>query len=527
MTAYEEGLPVQVAFPPETARSLAQAFSEAGWRQAHIAETEKYAHVTYFFNGGVETPWPGEDRVLVPSPDGGDLRPRAGDARGRRHRRAGRGHRVGRLRLHRRQLRQPGHGRPHRHVGRDARGPGRGRCRLARVVGAIEARDTLAPDGPGALLAITADHGNADDLRDADGRAGDGPFAQPGPAPPRRPRDDRPHASDDGVLADVAPTLLELAGLPSLGRDDRSIAARRDRRPRPDRSPCGSIRRRTSGGRTLVNPILAIGQIIVSIALIAAILLQARGTGLSGTFGGDSAVYRSRRGVERRLWQFTIVLARRCSSSSRSPPTSSRPPPSADGRPGQSRRPSRGTQHGASMTRIDAVVVGTLVVLLAVVAGLIGVPAFVPSSASPSPTVDASGRPGTAGPYVEGVLGAPVSVSPAHRPHPRPTVTSWRWSSAAWSGTARTARSSPTWRVLVGRSGRRGCGPSTSARTPIWHDGVPVTADDVVFTIRTLQDPAYAGPSATSWSEVRRRGARCPDRHLHAGDAARRVPRRR
>ena len=58
-----------------------------------------------------------------------------------------------------------------------------------------------------------------------------------------------------------------------------------------------------------MNPFLAIGQIIVSIALIVAILLQARGTGLSGTFGGDSAVYRSRRGIERRLWQFTILLA--------------------------------------------------------------------------------------------------------------------------------------------------------------------------------------------------------------------------
>lgn len=57
-----------------------------------------------------------------------------------------------------------------------------------------------------------------------------------------------------------------------------------------------------------MNPFLAVGQIIVSIALIASILLQARGTGLSGTFGGDSSVYRSRRGVERRLWQFTIVL---------------------------------------------------------------------------------------------------------------------------------------------------------------------------------------------------------------------------
>lgn len=57
-----------------------------------------------------------------------------------------------------------------------------------------------------------------------------------------------------------------------------------------------------------MDPFLAFGQIIVSIALIVAILLQARGTGLSSTFGGDSAVYRSRRGVERRLWQFTIVL---------------------------------------------------------------------------------------------------------------------------------------------------------------------------------------------------------------------------
>ena len=57
-----------------------------------------------------------------------------------------------------------------------------------------------------------------------------------------------------------------------------------------------------------MNAFLAIGQVIVSIALIAAILLQSRGTGLSGTFGGDSAVYRSRRGIERRLWQFTIAL---------------------------------------------------------------------------------------------------------------------------------------------------------------------------------------------------------------------------
>jgi len=57
-----------------------------------------------------------------------------------------------------------------------------------------------------------------------------------------------------------------------------------------------------------VNPILATGQLIVAVALTFSVLLQSRGSGLGGTFGGDSAVYRSRRGIERRLWQFTIVL---------------------------------------------------------------------------------------------------------------------------------------------------------------------------------------------------------------------------
>ncbi len=57
-----------------------------------------------------------------------------------------------------------------------------------------------------------------------------------------------------------------------------------------------------------MNPVLAAGQLIVSVALVFAVLLQARGSGLSGAFGGDSSVFRSRRGIERRLWQFTIIL---------------------------------------------------------------------------------------------------------------------------------------------------------------------------------------------------------------------------
>ena len=57
-----------------------------------------------------------------------------------------------------------------------------------------------------------------------------------------------------------------------------------------------------------MNTILAIGQIIVSIGLMAAILLQSRGAGLGSAFGGDSSVYRSRRGIEKTLFQFTIAL---------------------------------------------------------------------------------------------------------------------------------------------------------------------------------------------------------------------------
>ncbi len=58
-----------------------------------------------------------------------------------------------------------------------------------------------------------------------------------------------------------------------------------------------------------MQAILIVGQMLVSIALMASILLQARGAGLGATFGGDSSVYRSRRGIEKRLFQFTLVLA--------------------------------------------------------------------------------------------------------------------------------------------------------------------------------------------------------------------------
>ena len=213
MTDYEAGLPVEVAFPPEAARSLAQTFSEAGWRQFHVAETEKYAHVTYFFNGGVEAPFPGEERRLIPSPRVAtyDLVPAMSavgvtDAL------------VEAIGSGVYDFVVANYANPDMvgHTGMweatvaaleviDA-------C-LGRIVEAIEAVDVDDPAAAGALLAITADHGNADELRDADGNPitahslNPVPFLLVGRAA-------RGVALVDGVLADVAPTLLDLAGLP-------------------------------------------------------------------------------------------------------------------------------------------------------------------------------------------------------------------------------------------------------------------------------------------------------------------------
>lgn len=69
MTQYDATIPAQVAFPPQFLQNtLGEVMAKRGLKQLRIAETEKYAHVTFFFNGGVEKPNPGEDRVLIPSP---------------------------------------------------------------------------------------------------------------------------------------------------------------------------------------------------------------------------------------------------------------------------------------------------------------------------------------------------------------------------------------------------------------------------------------------------------------------------
>ena len=217
MTEYESGLPVEVAFPPVVVSSLAERASTLGWRQFHVAETEKYAHVTYFFNGGVEKAWPGEERRLIPSQKVAtyDLAPAMSaegvtdalveaidaDAYDLVVANYANADMVG-------------------HTGVwsatiaalevvDA-------C-LGRVVDAVLAADarSIAAGGSGALLCVTADHGNADELRDATGAPVTAHSLNPVPivlvGSPARGGHLR-----DGVLADVAPTLLALAGEPPI-----------------------------------------------------------------------------------------------------------------------------------------------------------------------------------------------------------------------------------------------------------------------------------------------------------------------
>jgi 2,3-bisphosphoglycerate-independent phosphoglycerate mutase len=213
MSEYESGLPVEVAFGPEEARSLAQCFSEAGWTQFHVAETEKYAHVTYFFNGGVEKPWPGEERKLVPSPKVAtyDLQPSM-SAIGVTD------ELVKAIESNRYDFIVANFANPDMvgHTGVwdatvEALGVIDG-C-LGRIADAISAVEAADPDGPGAVLFVTADHGNADDMIDAAGKPVTKHSLNPVPLLGMG-RALAGRRIGDGVLADVAPTILELADLP-------------------------------------------------------------------------------------------------------------------------------------------------------------------------------------------------------------------------------------------------------------------------------------------------------------------------
>ncbi|HUP83862.1 MAG TPA: 2,3-bisphosphoglycerate-independent phosphoglycerate mutase [Candidatus Limnocylindria bacterium] len=206
MTEYEAGLPVAVAFSPQTESSLASCFASLGWRQFHVAETEKYAHVTYFLNGGVEPPFAGEERRLVPSPRVAtyDLQPEMSAA-------GVTDSLVDAITSGRYDFIVANYANPDM-VGHS--GLWDATVRAVEFIDACLGRILAALPAHG-LLAVTADHGNADEMRDASGAPVTAhslnpvPFVLVGQAAQGR-------ALHDGVLADIAPTLLELCDLPPL-----------------------------------------------------------------------------------------------------------------------------------------------------------------------------------------------------------------------------------------------------------------------------------------------------------------------
>ena len=220
MTEYEADLPVQVAFPPEVVPCLAGAVADAGWRQLHVAETEKYAHVTYFLNGGREAPFPNEDRILVPSPKVATYdhqpemsAPGVTDAL------------VDGIESGEYDVVVANYANPDMvgHTGDwdatilavEAVDAG-----LGRIVAALGLTGDPRSD---ALLVVTADHGNADALRTPAGDPITAHSLNPVPIVIAG-RSVEGRTLRDGVLADVAPTILELAGLPGWpGISGRSL----------------------------------------------------------------------------------------------------------------------------------------------------------------------------------------------------------------------------------------------------------------------------------------------------------------
>ena len=208
LTQYQEPgeLPVRVAFPPVLVDSLTAHLSRLGKRQLHVAETEKYAHVTYFFNGGVEEPFPGENRILVPSNREVatyDLAPEmsAGpitDAV------------VAAIEAGEHDFIVANYANPDM-VGHT--GAWDAAVRAAEYVDGCLGRLTRAAMGTRSPLLITADHGNIEEMRDAAGRPQTKHTTSPVPCVLVSER--HVEASlRDGILADVAPTLCELLGVP-------------------------------------------------------------------------------------------------------------------------------------------------------------------------------------------------------------------------------------------------------------------------------------------------------------------------
>jgi 2,3-bisphosphoglycerate-independent phosphoglycerate mutase len=204
MTQYEEDFPYPVAFAPERpATTLPRVLAAAGVKQLHVAETEKYPHVTYFFNGGDEEPCEGETRELVASPRDVPTY----DHKPEMSAREAAGAFVSDWRA----------GRPQFGIVNFANADMVGHTGvLAAAVAAVETVDGClaevveAVHATGGACVVTADHGNADHMLEDDGSPNTAHSLNPVPLIVTVPG---LTLREGGILADVAPTVLAVLGI--------------------------------------------------------------------------------------------------------------------------------------------------------------------------------------------------------------------------------------------------------------------------------------------------------------------------
>jgi 2,3-bisphosphoglycerate-independent phosphoglycerate mutase len=204
MTSYRDDFDAPVVFGEQLVpMTLAETLTRAGARHLHTAETEKYAHVTYFFNGGIEEAWEGESRILVPSPrdvPSYDHKPEmsAREVAARFTAEIGAGYRFAVINFANPDM-----------VGHTGSIPA--------VTTAVEVVDEClglvvdATRGAGGVSLVTADHGNAEQMLEPDGVS---PHTAHTTNPVPLVLTSREHAlKEEGGLSDLAPTILRLLGL--------------------------------------------------------------------------------------------------------------------------------------------------------------------------------------------------------------------------------------------------------------------------------------------------------------------------
>jgi 2,3-bisphosphoglycerate-independent phosphoglycerate mutase len=215
LTEYDRSFGLPVIFPPDQPKQIfPEVVSEAGLRQFRTAETEKYAHVTFFFNGGREVVFPGEERVLVPSPRDVktyDLKPEMSAVQVTEEL-------VKRVTSGGYDFLLVNYANP------DMVGHTGVLAAAMKAVATVDSCVGAVADAcvrSGHVLAITADHGNCEQMRDpVTGAPHTSHTLNPVPFHLIHP-DFRGTALRPGVLADIAPTLLKVMGLPQPKEMDR------------------------------------------------------------------------------------------------------------------------------------------------------------------------------------------------------------------------------------------------------------------------------------------------------------------